>query len=402
MGDSPRRTGDCPVPTTPDGPTSDVHEPSGAIVHQDLGAAPGARADGPAAWTKFPRSADGAVRSAPRQEVCIHPDALITPLQRDLVQNFASRLEDPHASVVITNPRERDNPIVYVTERWQSMCGFTYDEAVGRNPRLTQGTSTNQDAVRTLKDAIAKQSACKVQIVNYRGGEHGSPFWNMLSINPIVYRGKLMLYAASLQDYSYHMDKLISLTPSQFCRALEHYQRGRYVDERPLTALQLAKPTVHEADAAHPLITPARAAHVQSTTTPRPIKRLGWTQLAIEPEHLRDRVADALQTIGVKYELVSRADCEGEILSIHAVADGLAMRVMIAENSADGLYECAPTPLPLPTPAPLTASRCALSVTVTRVSGDTFKFHEIYRELRGHLSLIDVRDPDITPAESKD
>ena len=144
------------MPTTPDGPTSDVPELSGAIVHPDLGAEKAALADGPRAWTKCPRSADGAERSAPRPEVCIHPDALITPLQRDLIQNFASRLEDPHASVVITNPRERDNPIVYVTERWQRMCGFTYDEAVGRNPRLTQGTSTNQDAVRTLKEAIAK------------------------------------------------------------------------------------------------------------------------------------------------------------------------------------------------------------------------------------------------------
>ena len=76
-------------------------------------------------------------------------------------------------------------------------------------------------------------------MVNYRGGEQRRPFWSMLSISPIFYRDELMLYVASLQDYSCHMDKLVSLKPSQFCRTLEHHQRGRHV-KMPLTALIVA------------------------------------------------------------------------------------------------------------------------------------------------------------------
>ena len=250
-------------------------------------------------------------------------------------------------------------------------------------------------------------------MVNYRGGEQRRPFWSMLSISPIFYRDELMLYVASLQDYSCHMDKLVSLKPSQFCRTLEHHQRGRHV-KMPLTALQLAKPTVYQASAEYPLATPtgeARvqanaeclqlamptgAAHMHGTVPPQLIKRLGWSRLALEPEHLRDRVADVLQTMGIDYELSARADCEGEVCSISAAVDGISMRVMIAENPDDGCFTCAPPPALPPAPACLaTPARPRLtaqpprvrSVSVTRVSGDTFQFHEVYRDLRGRLAL---------------
>ena len=280
-----------------------------------------------------------------RGGVYIHPGAPInTPLQHRLTQNFAECLEDPDAAVVITNPTERDNPVIYVTKGWQDMCGYTYDDIVGRNLRLMQGASTDLTAVRTMKDAIAKQCACKVLIVNYRGGDQRRPFWSMLSISPIFHRDELMLYAASLQDYTHHMDKLISLKPSQFCRTPEHCQRGRHI-KMPLTALQLAKPTVYQANAEHPLAMPTGAAHLHSAIPPQLIKRLGWTRLALEPEHLRDRVADALQTLGaLDYELRSQTNGEEEILSIRAIADGVTVRVMIAEDETGGLYKYVPTP----------------------------------------------------------
>ena len=65
-----------------------------------------------------------------------------------------------------------DNPIVYVTEPWQTMCGFTYEEACGQNPRIVQGERTDQKVVRAISGALANQSACKVQFVNYRRGAH--------------------------------------------------------------------------------------------------------------------------------------------------------------------------------------------------------------------------------------
>ena len=52
---------------------------------------------------------------------------------------------------------------------------------------------------------------------------------------------------ASLQDYSYQIGRMVTLTPAQFCRSAEHHQRQRRLG----TTLQpqlLAKPTIYEAD----------------------------------------------------------------------------------------------------------------------------------------------------------
>ena len=97
----------------------------------------------------------------------------------------------------------------------------------------------------------------------------------------------------------------------------------------PLTALQLAKPAL-----LHSTISP-----------PQLIKQLGWSRLALEPEYLQDLVADALlQTSGVKhYKLRSYTTTgEDEILSIHAINDGVTVRVMVAEDGSSGLYKYAP------------------------------------------------------------
>jgi len=84
-------------------------------------------------------------------------------------------------------------------------------------------------------------------MLNYKSGLADRPFWNMLSINPILYRGQLQLFMANLQDYTYHIGKLVCLSPSQFCRAAQHFQKTRSIAQH-LDPLKLAKPAIYEAD----------------------------------------------------------------------------------------------------------------------------------------------------------
>lgn len=69
----------------------------------------------------------------------------------------------------------------------------------------------------------------------------------MLSISPIVHNRQLMFYLASLQDYTYHMHKLVRLTPTQFCRSAEHHQMTRRVPSS-FEPHDLARPAIFEAD----------------------------------------------------------------------------------------------------------------------------------------------------------
>lgn len=88
----------------------------------------------------------------------------------------------PHG-IVITDPRQPDNPIVYVNAGFEVMSGYSAREAVGRNCRFLQGADTNPDTVRTIRDAVTHGLACAVEILNYR--QNGEPYWCALSITPV-------------------------------------------------------------------------------------------------------------------------------------------------------------------------------------------------------------------------
>jgi len=234
------------------------------------------------------------------------------------------------------------------------MCGFTYGEAVGRNPRLTQGERTDPKVIHAISGALKFQKPCKVQLVNYRGGEGDKPFWNMLSISPLHHRGELQLCIANLQDYSYFVGKMVSLTPSQFCRAASHYERGRRVSADSFSSLVLAKPAIYETDETFPV------AQQAPQLTAVPMKRLGWCKLELEPEHLADRVADAFERIdGCRYEVRERTSDAGEGVVVSAERNGVALRVVVSEET-DGRF----------------------GITCTRLSGDTFAYHDTFRALR--------------------
>jgi len=309
----------------------------------------GGRADDPAG--KRQKTDPEAVEACP---------TTLTVLQRQVLNRLVDRLDAKHTSVVITNPLVKDNPIVYVTEPWQDMCGFTSEEAIGRNPRVTQrlGSQTDKHAIHSISHALRDERACKVLVLNFRGGLEEQPFWNMLSINPVMHRGQLQLYMANLQDYSYSIRKMVSLTPSQFCRSADFHQQQRRVGDIRLETL--ARPTVYEADPAAPLVCAPRAAAPPVAA----IKRLGWDRLTYEPEHCTNVIVDALQRLDAQYELTETRGADGDQFVVHARVNNVALRVVVTDDAQPGAYK----------------------IMCTRVSGETFAYHDIFRRLRDMLS----------------
>merc|ERR1711908_7730 len=70
------------------------------------------------------------------------------------------------------------------------------------------------------------QRPCKVRLLNYRGAKR-EPFWNCLTIHPIFHQKELVLFVARLRDYSYRLNKLISLKPAQFCKSSDEHLQCR-------------------------------------------------------------------------------------------------------------------------------------------------------------------------------
>jgi hypothetical protein len=109
----------------------------------------------------------------------------LSAVQRAIIARIIGMLDTTQDSVVISNPQQPCSPIVYVTNAWQDMCGYRMSEAIGQNPRCTQGEHSDKDTIRGMGVALSNQQACRVRLINYRGGANHEPFWNCLSVRPM-------------------------------------------------------------------------------------------------------------------------------------------------------------------------------------------------------------------------
>lgn len=101
------------------------------------------------------------------------------------------------AGVIITDPSQKDNPILFANEGFISMTGYSTEEVIGRNCRFLQGAETNEEAVNELRKAVQDKQSLYVEILNYR--KDGSSFWNGLSVDPLYIASEQKHYFVGVQ-----------------------------------------------------------------------------------------------------------------------------------------------------------------------------------------------------------
>lgn len=101
--------------------------------------------------------------------------------------------------IVITDPNQTDDPIIYVNPAFASMTGYSSQETLGRNCRFLQGTEREQPALEELRAALRDGRRCKVVLRNYK--KDGTLFWNELSISPVRDKeGRLVNFIGVQED----------------------------------------------------------------------------------------------------------------------------------------------------------------------------------------------------------
>ncbi|WP_369130519.1 SpoIIE family protein phosphatase [Modestobacter roseus] len=83
----------------------------------------------------------------------------------------------------ITDPRQPDDPLVWVNPSFSRITGYSYEESVGRNCRFLQGSATDLARVADLRTALRAHEPVTTTLLNYR--KDGTAFWNQLSITPV-------------------------------------------------------------------------------------------------------------------------------------------------------------------------------------------------------------------------
>ena len=91
-----------------------------------------------------------------------------------------SALSGSQQNFAISDPSLPDNPIVYVSQGFLDLTGYTLDQVLGRNCRFLQGPGTDQAAVDVIRKGVREGTDTSVCLLNYKAD--GTPFWNQFFV----------------------------------------------------------------------------------------------------------------------------------------------------------------------------------------------------------------------------
>lgn len=138
---------------------------------------------------------------------------------------FAAAVRATRMPMIITDPREPDNPIVFVNDAFSKLTGYAREEILGRNCRFLQGPQTDPQDVARIRSAIERRVPIELELLNHR--KDGSVFWNRLLVSPVFSDdGELTYFFASQFDVSLERDRLVRLQRDRDALEAEAEQRA--------------------------------------------------------------------------------------------------------------------------------------------------------------------------------
>ena len=130
------------------------------------------------------------------------------------LQQMRNAVDKAPIGIVLSDPTQADNPLVYVNDGFVEQTGYTRQEATGRNCRFLQGEDTDEETIAELRAAIDASEPASVTIRNYRAD--GSPFWNHLEIAPVTDEsGTVVNYIGFQQDVTARQERQEALKETQ-------------------------------------------------------------------------------------------------------------------------------------------------------------------------------------------
>ena len=108
------------------------------------------------------------------------------------------KLEKIDRSIVISDPSQKDCPMVYISNEFSRHTGYSVRESLGKNCRFLQGPETDENDIKQIKLALKLKKRITIDILNYK--KNGEKFWNRLRIIPIFDKEEKLIYFAGEQN----------------------------------------------------------------------------------------------------------------------------------------------------------------------------------------------------------
>ncbi|HEX5842528.1 MAG TPA: PAS domain-containing protein [Pseudomonas sp.] len=99
--------------------------------------------------------------------------------------------------IVVAEQEGDDNILIYANPAFEKLTGYASEDILYQDCRFLQGEDRNQPGLAAIREAVKAQRPCRQIIRNYR--KDGSPFWNELSITPVVNDADQLTYYIGIQ-----------------------------------------------------------------------------------------------------------------------------------------------------------------------------------------------------------
>jgi len=135
---------------------------------------------------------------------------------------------DMSCAFVVCDADMDDFPIVYCSENFERLTGYTKHMILGRNCRFLQSPDgkvepgirrkyVDDDSVLYLKNMIATRREAQISLINYRRG--GQPFMNLLTMIPIPWEegGPIKYFVGFQVDLVEQPNSVTNKNPGRLC-----------------------------------------------------------------------------------------------------------------------------------------------------------------------------------------
>nr|AML79063.1 putative LOV domain-containing protein [Lonchitis hirsuta] len=123
------------------------------------------------------------ISSKRKNAEAVHTRRLSENADTALCSSLTLALTRIQQSFVISNPCLPGMPVIYASDMFLGLTGYSKEEVLGRNCRFLQGQETDTGVVQQMGDCIRTERACTVRILNYRKDK--AAFWNLLHVAPV-------------------------------------------------------------------------------------------------------------------------------------------------------------------------------------------------------------------------
>lgn len=197
----------------------------------------------------------------------------------------AVAVERTRMPMVVSDPRQPDNPIVMANRAFLEMTGYGADEVIGRNCRFLQGGGTSAETISAIREAMREEREIEVEILNYR--KDGSAFWNQLGLSPVHDDEGRLLYIFGSQIDVTELRKVQSLEAAEhrLLKEVDHRSRNVLAVVAGIVRLSRSDEPVRYAHAIQERVQVLARAHTL-------LAERGWQEVSLE-EIIRQQIERA-------------------------------------------------------------------------------------------------------------